>query len=127
LELIKISSTFAKIFLDIKQKMPFIFGKSSDLINFTDREEECQRLERNFMSLINTKERLLEVVSENRELEVSVKIGHDLGAENCALVTAKYLINGEEMGRAGVIGPERMDYNKVIAVLEYIKKMFEKE
>ena len=35
-------------------KLPFIFGKSSDLINFTDREEESARLEMNFKSLINT-------------------------------------------------------------------------
>jgi len=34
--------------------LPFIFGKSSDLINFTDREEETLRLEKNFISLINT-------------------------------------------------------------------------
>ena len=27
-------------------------------------------------------------------------------------------------GKAGVIGPERMDYKKVISVLDYIKKMF---
>ena len=26
------------------------------------------------------------------------------------------------VGRAGVIGPERMDYKKVIGVLEYMKK-----
>jgi len=38
----------------MKQKLPFVFGKSSDLINFTDREEESQRLEMNFKSLINT-------------------------------------------------------------------------
>ena len=38
----------------MKQKLPFIFGKSSDLINFTDREEECMRLAMNFKSLINT-------------------------------------------------------------------------
>jgi hypothetical protein len=36
------------------KKLPFIFGKSSDLINFTDREEESMRLEMNFKSLINT-------------------------------------------------------------------------
>jgi AAA+ ATPase superfamily predicted ATPase len=36
------------------KKLPFIFGKSSDLINFTDREEEALRLEMNFKSLINT-------------------------------------------------------------------------
>jgi hypothetical protein len=35
----------------MKQKLPFIFGKSSDLINFTDREEERLRLETNFKFL----------------------------------------------------------------------------
>ena len=36
------------------EKLPFIFGKSSDSVNFTDREEESARLEMNFKSLINT-------------------------------------------------------------------------
>ena len=36
------------------KKLPFIFGKSSDSVNFTDREEESVRLEMNFKSLINT-------------------------------------------------------------------------
>jgi hypothetical protein len=36
------------------RKAPFIFGKSSDLMNFTDRDEESLRLETNFKSLINT-------------------------------------------------------------------------
>ena len=35
------------------EQLPFIFGKSADLLNFTDREEECLRLEMNFKSLIN--------------------------------------------------------------------------
>ena len=57
----------------MKQKLPFIFGKSSDLINFTDREEERLRLEMNFKSLINTtiisprrwgKTSLVEIVAE---------------------------------------------------------------
>jgi hypothetical protein len=35
-------------------KLPFIFGKSSDSVNFTNREGESARLEINFKSLINT-------------------------------------------------------------------------
>lgn len=45
---------FAKSNYYKMKKLPFIFGKSSDLINFTDREEESMRLEMNFKSLINT-------------------------------------------------------------------------
>ncbi|MCL2097295.1 MAG: ATPase [Bacteroidales bacterium] len=36
------------------KKMPFIYGKSSDSLNFTDRKDETKRLERNFKSLVNT-------------------------------------------------------------------------
>jgi len=36
------------------KELPFIFGKSSDSMNFTDREEESARLEMNFKSLVNT-------------------------------------------------------------------------
>lgn len=36
------------------QQLPFIFGKSADTVNFTDREEETLRLEMNFKSLANT-------------------------------------------------------------------------
>ena len=36
------------------KKLPFIFGKSSDIVNFTDREEESAHLEMNFKSLVNT-------------------------------------------------------------------------
>lgn len=36
------------------KKTPFIFGKSADSNNFTDREEESLQLERNFKSSVNT-------------------------------------------------------------------------
>ena len=36
------------------KKMPFIFGKSANFENFTDREDEALRLIQNFKSLINT-------------------------------------------------------------------------
>lgn len=38
----------------MKKQMPFIFGKSADFTNFTDRENERFQLEANFKSLINT-------------------------------------------------------------------------
>ncbi|MDR1653202.1 MAG: ATPase [Prevotellaceae bacterium] len=66
------------------KRLPFIFGKSSDSINFTDREEESERLELNFKSLINTtiisprrwgKTSLVENVAEKiRKEEKDIKI-----------------------------------------------------
>ena len=36
------------------KKIPFVYGKSSDSDNFTNREEEIQQIKANFLSLINT-------------------------------------------------------------------------
>ena len=76
-----------------------------------------------FMSLVDSKERLSELMDESEGIEFQLKIGKDdSGLDNCAIVTAKYILGGKEMGYAGVIGPERMDYNKVLMVLNYINK-----
>ena len=81
---------------------------------------------KNFLSVIDTKEELLNVVNDDNQIEFSVKIDKDEtgdGIRDCSIVTAKYSIKGKEIGQAGVIGPTRMNYDKVFAVLEYISKM----
>ena len=40
----------------------------------------------------------------------------------CAIVTTSYNIGGVTVGNAGVIGPIRMDYSKVVSVLDYLSK-----
>ena len=79
---------------------------------------------KNFLSVINDKENVASLLETGDNIEFSVKIGKDEsgGIDKCAVVTAKYTLNGREIGKAGVIGPERMDYNKVKSVLNYIGK-----
>ncbi|MGI6566281.1 MAG: heat-inducible transcription repressor HrcA [Firmicutes bacterium] len=40
------------------------------------------------------------------------------GFQDCSLVTATYELNGEVVGSIGVVGPTRMDYEKVVAIVE---------
>ncbi|MGI6701490.1 MAG: heat-inducible transcriptional repressor HrcA [Christensenellales bacterium] len=76
-----------------------------------------------FLSLIESKERLSNLMEKENGIEFGLKIGRDdSGLDNCAIVTAKYRLGGKDLGYAGVIGPERMDYNKVLSVLNYISK-----
>ncbi len=79
---------------------------------------------KNFLEVIDTKSQLADFIEDGAELEFNVKIGKDEkgGIDKCAIVTAKYSYNGKELGCAGVIGPERMNYGKVLSVLDYIKK-----
>ena len=82
-----------------------------------------------FLSVVTSKDKLLDVLTDdNKELKINVKIGSD-GYEklpkDSSLVSATYSANGKKIGTYGVIGPSRMDYQKVVAVLENVGRILE--
>ncbi len=80
---------------------------------------------KNFMSVITHKEKIREIMQDQGDIQFSIRIGSEENEDlqNMALVSAKYLINGKEVGQLGVLGPERMDYKKVISVLKQLGKL----
>ena len=81
-----------------------------------------------FIRAIQKRESLDSLIKDGDDIQFSVKIGKETmgDLDNCAVVSAKYTMNGKEIGRAGVIGPVRMDYAKVYSVLDYVCKMLDK-
>ena len=52
---------------------------------------------------------------------IQVAIGSELGNENlrdCSVVTASYDLGDGMYGRIGIVGPKRMDYDKVVGILK---------
>ena len=67
-------------------------------------------------------EELIEKVAENDNDENKIKIFIGDESEfdpNVTIIRKKYHINGEE-GTIAVIGPKRMDYQRIVSLLEYI-------
>ncbi|GAB2703681.1 heat-inducible transcriptional repressor HrcA [Paenibacillus thermoaerophilus] len=67
---------------------------------------------------------LVRIVTPSEE-GVKVKIGaenHVDAISQCSLVTATYSVDGEHIGTIGVLGPTRMEYGKVIRLLNYLSK-----
>ena len=65
---------------------------------------------------------LIEKVAEddNDENEIKIFIGDESEFDpNVTIIRKKYHINGEE-GTIAVIGPKRMDYQRIVSLLEYI-------
>ena len=65
---------------------------------------------------------------DGKDIKINVKIGtdgYDEIPKDCSLVTATYSANGTKIGTYGVIGPLRMDYRKVVSVLEGVGKVLE--
>ena len=93
---------------------------------FAHKEFESVDNVKKFLSVIGTKEKIHQLISENNNLDINIKIGSDESVgDNMAVVSVKCVIGGEEVGHAMVIGPERMDYQKVISVLGGVTKSIE--
>ncbi len=78
---------------------------------------------RAMLQVLDSKEQLYPILKSG-SMDLNVKIGGDevSGVPECAIVTASYDLGGAGIGSAGVIGPMRMDYSKVISVLDCIGK-----
>lgn len=65
--------------------------------------------------------------TENGKTGIEVKIGtenHVEAASNCSIITATYEMDGNPVGTIGIFGPTRMDYKKVISILDFLSKDF---
>lgn len=75
---------------------------------------------RSFLNTLEEKDLLFNVLQESNE-NINVSIGSENKYEqlqNCSLITATYKLNGKTIGSIGVIGPTRMEYSKVISVVD---------
>ncbi|WP_127579784.1 heat-inducible transcriptional repressor HrcA [Paenibacillus koleovorans] len=56
---------------------------------------------------------------------IQVRIGNENAVEainNCSLITATYSIDGQSLGTIGILGPTRMEYGKVIQLLDVLSQ-----
>ena len=84
---------------------------------------------RELLSLFEKKEDLVELVENSKDDGVSVYIG---GEEETPVVSNSSIIvkplkrNGDVIGAIGVVGPNRMEYPKVVKIVEYIADLISK-
>lgn len=77
---------------------------------------------------------ILDVLDETPELMrmfsslpqgIRIRIGRENENEalaNCSLITATYSVDGQSLGTIGLLGPTRMDYGKVIGLMDALSK-----
>lgn len=54
---------------------------------------------------------------------ISIRIGSEnnlLAVEDCSIITASYLSTDDQVGSIAIIGPKRMDYQRVITLLDHM-------
>ena len=98
----------------------FVSGQTN-ILNFP----EFQDIEkvRDIFNLMNEKD-IFKLVSINNN-DITVNIGYDnqiKAMEDCTVISVPYDNGNGQRGAIAVIGPTRMEYQKIIPLLDYIAK-----
>jgi heat-inducible transcriptional repressor len=73
-------------------------------------------------NMIEQEEGIYDLIRKNKS-GINIKIGREnnnSAMENCSLITASYSIGTEQLGTIAILGPTRMEYSRVISLLNYI-------
>ncbi len=100
-----------------------VLGGTQNIIEYPD----FMSIEKakSFISVLQTKEMLYDMMKKATRLEFSVTIGQENEVkelQDLSVVTATYKVGGKSLGSFGVIGPTRMDYSKVISILGFVSQ-----
>ncbi len=87
---------------------------------------------RNLLGILEEERVVKDILKAGEDSGLKVTIGSEnkfSGIQDCSMVQATYRLNGQIVGTMAVLGPTRMEYGKVIAVMDYLhkylKNMFE--
>ena len=95
-----------------------VVGGRSNLLNFPEYSDVDKA--RSLLSVLETREKVVSLLSNRGEMEISVRIGPETGMEetkDCSIVSASYRMSDGRVNTIGLIGPTRMQYGRVLAVL----------
>jgi heat-inducible transcriptional repressor len=122
-----------RIFVDSVDKI-FMDSKTDDRVFITGatnvlKQPEFENPEKfqSVIELIEDKDIIIHIMEKKDKStdDVLISIGKenkDIKLEEYSLITKEYNY-GETSGTLGIIGPKRMEYSKVVAIVDYIAKM----
>ncbi len=103
---------------DIEKQDVEVVG-ATNMLNYPEYSDVEKA--KSFLTEIESGEYLKRVLINDDGVEMTVRIGNENDnpeLRDCSLVTVSYKVGDEKVGSMGVIGPTRMDYGKVVAVLK---------
>ena len=115
-----IYNTFYNVFRDFSNKNLNIMGKSNML-----NQPEFNNVEkiRSIVSKLDNKGILSDIEEKNNDIKIYIGKENNID-EDVTIIKTKYSTATED-GTIAIVGPKRMDYDRVVALLEYIKENIE--
>jgi heat-inducible transcriptional repressor len=113
-----------KIFKDVLKKENIVISGTKNII----RQPEFENPER-FQSIIELVEdkdiivHILEKTGESNQIFISIgSENEDIKLNDYSFITKEYKF-GETNGTLGIIGPKRMEYSKIISIVDFMSKI----
>lgn len=117
---------FADAFNDFLNKSQDVyFGGKTKIFNEPEynNAEEIKKLASKF----EDKEFIKQIEEDSNDGEIKVYIGKENDFDpNVTIIKSTYKLNGEE-GTIAIVGPKRMEYDRVVGLLEYLQKELNKD
>ena len=106
-----------------RQEQKVFLGGTKQLLN----QPEFRDVERvrNLLGILEEEKVLKDLLQGGEDSGLKVTIGSEnkfTGIQDCSMVQATYRLNGQIVGTMAVLGPIRMEYGKVISVMDYLHK-----
>ncbi len=98
-----------------------IVGGSGNMLEYPEYSDVNKA--RSFLAVLESKDTLRKLVGRDGGMEISIRIGPENQVpelNDCSIVTASYRVGDHSTGTLGIIGPTRMNYNRVISVLDFM-------
>ena len=114
-------NTFYQVFKDFSSKNINVVGKNNIL-----KQPEFNNVEKiqHIFNKLDNKEEIIDSIKEEKN-EIKIYIGKENKLDDdVTVIQTKYHSKGEE-GTIAIVGPKRMDYDRVVTLLEYIKDNLE--
>lgn len=115
-----------KIFIDHKKEDKLVITGATNIIQQPEFEDPGKF--QSVIELIEDKDIIIHIMDKKR-IESSNSVLISIGSENeedkfneYSLITKEYTF-GETSGTVGIIGPKRMEYSKVVAIVSYLGDM----
>lgn len=106
-----------------RQEQKVFLGGTKQLLN----QPEFRDVERvrNLLGILEEEKVLKDLLQGGEDSGLKVTIGSEnkfTGIQDCSMVQATYRLNGQIVGTMAALGPTRMEYGKVISVMDYLHK-----
>lgn len=116
-------NAFYHVFNDFTNQEVNIVGRNK-ILEQPEFSSDIDKIKTVFNKLENKE--VLQKIEQDKDNNIRVYIGNESNIDSDVTVIKTHFKNGNEEGTIAIIGPKRMEYDRVVSMLEYMKENIER-